>query len=665
MQEMAPTQKLAPGTRTKAGSTPANRGGAPSSALVPPRPAQLPVQENMTSEEAQQMANELALSYVRFHRAEDEDEERAIKDNAAVNAALRAAPKASALSQLAVSLRLCCCAYGGPAAPLLASIASGAVAPLKASWLITLKGRGGRLMPRKDLPPEAFFSEAELRRLVLSMSASDCGRLFVAVSCPCLSREHADPDGFNLALVASIAKLYLGWSGYFSKAPADKSPLAMAYRRAGLDERTADCAIMWPFASLHPERVESGGRRAAATWYADPHAVKWIVDDVPARFGPGLLGAGPANPIGRHGVVGGWATWRLAEVLMSALPNVAERRLDLSKRSAQAMRKSYGGDASSTLAVGGVATRGIALAIEDNIEVICASRPAPLAPVGYARLLDMELGQTAGDTSLAVEVYAATFAAAAASQTSLSFAGRGWCKRQGDGSATDRVTDAAAGISARGELLSGAGGDGGELATLCEALPHYVALTSLDLSANAMDAAAAAVLGSALEQLAAASSTLGALTLSANILGPAGAMALAPGLSSLPGLTALDVSRNYLKDDGVIALAEAIASEASRATRLAELTLDTNEVRTAGAVAVARLRSLRRLSLRDNLLKDEGAIALVAALGERGILAPRGLTSLDVQKNGIGEVGARALEAAWLESLALGVLIKNPARPVT
>ena len=70
--DMAPTQKLAPGTRTKAGSTPANRGGAPSSALVPPRPAQLPVQENMTSEEAQQMANELALSYVRFHRAEDE-----------------------------------------------------------------------------------------------------------------------------------------------------------------------------------------------------------------------------------------------------------------------------------------------------------------------------------------------------------------------------------------------------------------------------------------------------------------------------------------------------------------------------------------------------------------------------------------------------------------
>ena len=49
---------------------------------------------------------------------------------------------------------------------LLRSVECGAVAPLRGSWLLALKERGGRLARRQDLPPEAFWSAAELRSIV-------------------------------------------------------------------------------------------------------------------------------------------------------------------------------------------------------------------------------------------------------------------------------------------------------------------------------------------------------------------------------------------------------------------------------------------------------------------------------------------------------------------
>lgn len=627
----------------------------------------------MTPAEAQQMARDLALSHVKFHRAADDDyEERAIKENGAKNAALRAAPKASALSKFAVSFRLCCCAYGGPAAPLLETVASGAIAPIKASWLIALKERGSRLDARHELPPEAFFTVAELTRLVVAVDAKDVSQLFVAVSCPQLSVEHADPDGFFLNIVSNIAKLYLGRSGYYSKAPADKSPLAMAFRRAGLDERTADCAIMWPFASVHHEApAHTTGRRAAAAWFADPASIKWIAEEVPAAASGGgmeLHGAAhrPLDPIGP---LGADPTWRLAEVLLSALPNVPERRLDLSKRSVQAMRKAYGAEtrppseAAHTGAVG--AARGIPLAIneDDRLDLVCASRPAPMTPSGYLRSLASAFDEIirSDDAVAAAEVYSASFLAATESQSILNYGGLGWCKRQDGGSVTDRAVEVSAGFATSDDAVGGDGGDGvgTQLQALCEALPHYVALISLDLSGNAIDATGAAVLSTSLKRLGEASGALQSLSLSGNLIGPTGSAVVAPGLGQLAGLTYLDLSSNYLKDDGVLALVTTLVGETSRMTGLAELRLDTNEVRQAGALALAQLGSLKRLSLKDNLLKDEGAVALAAALANRGMFKKSGLQSLNVQKNGIGEEGARALEAARLESLTVGVLIKR------
>ena len=68
----------------------------------------------------------------------------------------------------------------GPEA-LLASVESGAIAPLRGSWLVRLEADGGRVRRRQDLPPEAFFPADELRRLVEALG-DDYGLLFVGLS---------------------------------------------------------------------------------------------------------------------------------------------------------------------------------------------------------------------------------------------------------------------------------------------------------------------------------------------------------------------------------------------------------------------------------------------------------------------------------------------------
>ena len=71
---------------------------------------------------------------------------------------------------------------------LLDSVGSGAIAALKGSWLVELEARGGTLSRRQDLPPEAFWTVDELRRLVDALG-DDYGLLFVALSYRCVRSE--------------------------------------------------------------------------------------------------------------------------------------------------------------------------------------------------------------------------------------------------------------------------------------------------------------------------------------------------------------------------------------------------------------------------------------------------------------------------------------------
>ena len=73
-------------------------------------------------------------------------------------------------------------------------------------------------------------------------------------ACPAagLSKDHPDPDGFHLAAVAAVAKLYLDGSDEYKGAKG--SPLAAAFNKAGLSEDATDFALFWDFA----RRVHEG-----------------------------------------------------------------------------------------------------------------------------------------------------------------------------------------------------------------------------------------------------------------------------------------------------------------------------------------------------------------------------------------------------------------------
>ena len=93
---------------------------------------------------------------------------------------------------------------------LLASVESGAIAAVKGTWLVGLHKRGGRLSRRQDLPPEAFWSADELKRVARALG-DDFGVLFVALSYRWLTKEH--PDDVHLGIVAPVAELCLNLRG--------------------------------------------------------------------------------------------------------------------------------------------------------------------------------------------------------------------------------------------------------------------------------------------------------------------------------------------------------------------------------------------------------------------------------------------------------------------
>ena len=76
-------------------------------------------------------------------------------------------------------------------------------------------------------------------------------------------------------------------------------------------------------------------------------------------------------------------------------------------------------------------------------------------------------------------------------------------------------------------------------------------------------------------------------SLSNNKLGAAGAAALAPALAANGSLTALDLSSNKLKDEGISAVCKVIQS--NKETKLASLNFGINGIGPVGANAVAAM----------------------------------------------------------------------------
>ena len=363
------------------------------------------------------------------------------------------------------------------ASVLFESIESGAIAPLRGSWIVGLEKRGGILPRRADLPPEACFSIEHLRRLVSGLGP-DFGYLFVALSSRWLSSRHPDPSGFTLGIVAAVARLYLKPKDDTIRGPRPKfpfdgpaplyySPLVEAFETRDLG--TADFVLFWDYASLYPadrgpphERALHGlGVQSAMLWYAHEKVVTWLSTDMPKAAAPPpasgmtVFGAAAA-PVAEAALPYGKTAWTLTEAALSGSGlKPRHLRLDLSRRTDAAMQTAYGGrtlfsswPAGYRLDVACAAPRTPLLLPPDFEFGLVGSRTRP--PIWTAE---------ATDRVVLAALYDTTFAAIAQAARSLDYSAHAW------GEAEARV--------------------------LGLALPKLHALADLDLSKNAFDDAAA------------------------------------------------------------------------------------------------------------------------------------------------------------------------------
>jgi hypothetical protein len=139
-------------------------------------------------------------------------------------------------------------------------------------------------------------------------------------------------------------------------------------------------------------------------------------------------------------------------------------------------------------------------------------------------------------------------------------------------------------------------------------------------------------------------------------VGVEGGMVVAGLIPVMVGLTALDLSFNDLKDEGVNAVCEAIQS--NKETKLASLNFKYNSIGPVGANAVAAMvgvtGALTRVDIRRNNIAGDGAEQLVAAvLGNLKIemfneipikeMRADSFTELDLEGKGVGVVGGMVI----------------------
>ena len=148
---------------------------------------------------------------------------------------------------------------------LVPAVQSGALAPLRSSYLKHLVESGEALQKRQDLPEAAFWDVAAFKRLTeLEMPMYS----IFALSYRWLTAEHPDPHGFHLSKVVAFLEVH---KAFF-----------------GVDD---DCAVFWDFGSLfQPERTPDQkalfreGLRASNVWYGSFYTTVLIQPHLPPGF---------------------------------------------------------------------------------------------------------------------------------------------------------------------------------------------------------------------------------------------------------------------------------------------------------------------------------------------------------------------------------------------
>ena len=182
---------------------------------------------------------------------------------------------------------------------------------------------------------------------------------------------------------------------------------------------------------------------------------------------------------------------------------------------------------------------------------------------------------------------------------------------------------------------------------LADAVVGGAGLSSLSLSFNALGAAGASALAAALP-----ASGLGVLRLSRVEAGAAGATAIATAIGRADSaLRRLSLDQNAIGNEGAAAIGGALVANAA----LLSVDLSYNRIGTAGtealAAGVGANRALRELWLSSNGVGDAGAVALSAMLRNN-----TALRTLALWDSGVSCDGADAIERALRVNRALAQL---------
>ena len=149
------------------------------------------------------------------------------------------------------------------------AVQSGALAPLRSSYLKHLVESGEALQKRQDLPEAAFWDVAAFQRLT---ELEEPFFSIFALSYRWLTAEHPDPDSFHLSKVVAFLEVHKAW-----------------VEKQGIN--VDDCAVFWDFGSLfQPERTHDQkalfreGLRASNVWYGSVHTTVLIQSHLPPGF---------------------------------------------------------------------------------------------------------------------------------------------------------------------------------------------------------------------------------------------------------------------------------------------------------------------------------------------------------------------------------------------
>ena len=268
---------------------------------------------------------------------------------------------------------------------LVPAVQSGALAPLRSSYLKHLVESGEALQKRQDLPEAAFWDVAAFQRLTeLEMPMLS----IFALSYRWLTAEHPDPDSFHLSKVVAFLEVHKTRVEELGASNVD------------------DCAVFWDFGSLfQPERTPDQkalfreGLRASNVWYGSAFTTVLIQSHLPPGF--------TATPYTQSG-------WCFVEATISSVIKYSGMRFDTG-----ALELDSAGN----------------LVMDEDFQTVldrCSSRRCvPLRPDVVRHLLHTEKKFTTdADKAVVADLYESFFNDVAGSCTKLVFLYLDWTDKE-------------------------------------------------------------------------------------------------------------------------------------------------------------------------------------------------------------------------------------------